>query len=183
MEPISIYLLGVLLTGLIAGHADTTTTAAASGVGATTSMGAGAIALTWPVSVPVLAMAGAANEFKPDVPAKRDLIGVNSDTPPASQDVACRTREIPVAQIEAATGGYQGVAGGSMAILQDVGGVLPQGAGLTFSTVNWRGGATWQDAAGIEPRVVVDWVGNGVDGAGEEVAKMRTCTLQAGSQK
>lgn len=173
MEPISIYLAGVILTTLAAPAAGLTGVIA--GVTSHSGMSAGGLALTWPVSLPVLAgaatMTGIEHVLTPAEPEHRDLIALNSPTPPAVQYVHCETHAIDADAIEQA-GGYHAF---SRSFALEKLGSNPAGM---IATTNWRAGTVFTDPAAAIPKATGDWVGNYTTDAGQPVADLRVCTLK-----
>lgn len=165
MLPAVVYLAGVLVTGIAMPPA------VSVGVG-DVGVSAGTMALTWPVSLPLLAgygaMSGAESVLTPDEPGKRQLVGLNSKTGTAGRYVDCQSVAIPISEI-AAQGGYSRVARDHARALVN---------GPADVVANWRGGAVAEDKGGEAPSVVADWVGNRADTARNEVAELRTCTLK-----
>lgn len=181
MDPVSIYAAGFLATTLISGAAGVSSVGVGM-AGASVGMGAGTIGLTWPVSVPVLAgygaMKGVEHVLTPREPEQRDLIALNSKTPPAEQYVHCNTYPVPVADIEK-KGGYHAFSAGRFPLEKmdsDFLKVIDKNQIVTDT--NWRAGMVFTDVDDTIQKVVADWVGNGTDANGVEVADLRICSLK-----
>lgn len=182
MEPVSIYLAGVLVAGLVAPAVGLVGFAAGSigGVG----LGTGTLALAWPVALPAAAMYLGVSAVTPDMPAKRDLAALNAETSAAGQYVHCNEYKVPVADIEKA-GGYHAFSSYKFPLEKIDSPLLKIAEKNELVThTNWRGNTVFEDLKDRIPKVTADWVGNHTTDAGEEVADLRVCTLKTSwSQK
>lgn len=181
MDPVSIYAAGFLATTLISGAAGVSSVGVGM-AGASVGMGAGTIGLTWPVSVPVLAgygaMKGVEHVLTPRQPGKRELIALNSSATPDSQYVDCREYQVPASDIEK-VGGYHAFSAGRFPLEKmdsDFLKVIDKNQIATDT--NWRAGTVFTGVDDTIPKVVADWVGNGTDANGVEVADLRICSLK-----